>query len=227
MASSSAPPAPRLAVLLALGGLLSCAGRARSAEGEPVLAIAPPVDTDPDLAGRIAPLLAEELEALGFRVASDPEVGRSLAVITDERAFDPLTAPMTEAAFRSERAGVHRALVERFSADRVLYSEIVPRQAAFEDGIARWDGARCEIGAEGEPPAQARGYSGLVDALSLHVWIEDQDAKRVAEGFGGVELCARFRSGRWQRVPPEHRLRDAERLRAGVRAALSALPPMP
>ena len=184
------------------------------------LVVAPLAGAPLGLAAKIWEAVAGAAAQRGFRVVGDASaVAQVQALGRSTRGL----APDAPTAVRL-RSSLHARLARDCGAQGVLYLAFVHRPASVRNGVAMWDGATERVLAvEEDLHDSARGYRGVVDAWSLRVWIEDADARLVAEGFAGLSINARMRAGRWEAIGGPPRLGAPGALPAAIRTAMDDL----
>ena len=184
------------------------------------IVVAPLAGVPLGLAAKVWEAAAGAAAKAGFRIVGDASAVAQFQAVgrgTRTLAADAPTAVRL-------RSALHARLERDCGAQGVLYLAFVHRPASVRNGVAMWDGATERVLAiEEDLHDSARGYRGVVDAWSLRVWIEDADARLVAEGFAGLSINARMRAGRWEAIGGPPRLGAPGALPAAIRTALDEL----
>ena len=149
--------------------------------------------------------------------------------------YDSVTGELDELRLEVAREQLRRDLRDLYQPDFVLYPEIWIVEAGFSNGVAKWDGASQPLvsfgtralnvidGALGE----YGGFlpTGVVNALSLGVIVEDMDGLEIFLNSGGLEVLEKVGRDVGQPEPVLHEtiLTDPERNQRAVRTALSPI----
>lgn len=187
----------------------------------PVVALRPlELPLEPGEAAAPRALLEREitarLVAAGYGVVAPSDAGE-----TWERHlraaggfYDPLTGDTLQATYLAVRDGALRELRGRFGATAWLHARVEVVLVAWRGGKAQWDGVSEGVAPVGE---------GRVQALTLAVSVEDSSGALRASGRGGLQVLARVKGGRYERVPADRLLVDAKRVAKAVDLALAPL----
>jgi hypothetical protein len=185
---------------------------------------------------RYAELLRTRLAAAGFEVVREADF--DTAWREAERAagglYDPATGLRDDARFRATRAAVLRGLRERHGVTAVVVPSIVLRDANYQYGVLKWDGAEQVASGSGGKFAARFGaggrYIGRMPALSLAVHIDSTDDAVLFEDYGGIHALSRFEHGRFVDLPESQLFSEPARDEAAVDLALAEIsgrPPGP
>jgi hypothetical protein len=123
-------------------------------------------------------------------------------------------ASRDEVTFERGTAAFVRALAEQEDFDLFVLPSLGYRQAAVEDGYARWDGVTRRI--------SAPSSTVYVPAMSIHTLVFGHDGRVVFRRWSGLDLVYESRDPERGVGPSEKRLRERiEFLREGVARALT------
>jgi hypothetical protein len=94
---------------------------------------------------------------------------------------------------------------ERHGIAAVVFPSIAAREATFQYGVAKWDGAeqiitggKSKFGAMMGPSGR---YVGQLRALSLQLRFADLEDATLFEDYGGIHALSRFEMGRFIDLP--------------------------
>jgi hypothetical protein len=183
-------------------------------------------------------LIDSTLSAGGFTTIPAEAFAKSWQAIVEElgRVYDPMTGRLDGEKYRVAEERLGRELSEQFDVDALMYPELVLADAAYADGVAKWDGASQSVASfwdhVGEAlSALANGLSnvqhvstypsGTVSALSLRVALFSLDGSELYTNWGGIEIVADREDGGF--LPDERRFREPQRIRRSVEMALRPL----
>jgi hypothetical protein len=192
-----------------------------AAASGPVIALRPiELPFEPDEAAAPRALLERELTArlaaAGLTVLAPADVGQVWERRLREAGgfYDPLTGDTLQAKYLAVRDGAFRELRERFGATAWLHARVEVVNASWRGGKAQWDGASEGVAPVGE---------GRVPALTLAIAVEDSSGALRAAGRGGLQVLAKVKGGRYERVPVDRLFADAKRVAKAVDLALAPL----
>jgi len=179
------------------------------------LQVSPGLDDPDGVRLTFEPLVLHALEAGGFApiapAEADPVWDRH------RRNIGPFFDPITGEERIGRLAAARRAALGELAASRGAIAWIRPaverRPAPYDHGKASWDGAT-----EGARPTG----SGEVTGLSLALYLEGPDGRRVTEGRGGIQLWTKYSkwNSKFRVVQREDLFRDQKRNRAAVDRAM-------
>jgi hypothetical protein len=140
--------------------------------------------------------------------------------------FDSNTGEIDSAKAAAVNDQFRQVLAAEFKADAVLYARVVEVGARFDNGSAQWDGAKESYANFGKRLVEAMGggpYSGQTPALSLRTVLQRPDGAPLYDNWGGLQLLAIPRSGKFVPVPDAHLFEDDSRMAGAVRIAMCQL----
>ena len=142
--------------------------------------------------------------------------------------FDATTGKLDPAKLKDLRASVGRALKEKFNADAVLFPQFRIVKASFSGGRATWDGVKQSM-TKGFWGAMAGGNTyGTIPAVSLIVFIDDDDGKDLFVNSGGLQVAVKLGGGgKFVDLPVDSLFTDPERNATAVSEALKGLAETP
>lgn len=174
-------------------------------------------------------LLDQKLRAIGFTVIPSREYRATWERLSKQIGgiFDPITGKRDEQKIKAVRGYLLEELRTKHQADALLHPIVQVVEAKFQAGHARWHGATEPVIPEGFWNAFLMGDSqGTTSALSLYVTIEDTNGTDIFIQAGGIQLLAKVTSvRRFTPIPQSQLLANADRNKAAVELALSALSP--
>jgi hypothetical protein len=174
-------------------------------------------------------LLAGHLEAGGFRLVPASVADSVWTAIRDSSGglYDAATGQPDSARMEAARVRFRATLQSSFGADAILFSSVVVVPAKFDDGSARWDGAKQPLANFGKRFLQAllKGgtYQGETAALSLRTALVRIDGQLLYDNRGGLQVASIPRAGKFYDVPDAELLADPAQLRGSVRIAVCHL----
>lgn len=189
----------------------------------------------PDELGNVAPargnfdsLIAAQLRGAGFVLVSPEESAAIWKRVTDSLGglYSVTTGQRDTVKLQAARAVTMAELHARFHADAWLHSQIVVASAKFDQGDARWDGAKQSYQSFGKKFLTALfggGTYGKTAALSVWVDLEDMHGKDLYINQGGLQLYLVPSGKEWVKIPSRELYADPERNANAVRLALAPL----
>ena len=174
-------------------------------------------------------LVAVTLEAGGFGLVPTAVTDSLWKTIRDSTGglFDPATGRPDSARTEAARSQFLRSLHDQFQADAILYSAVLVVPARFDDGSAKWDGAKQSFANFGKRFLRALlsggTYQGQTNALSLRTALVGADGQLLYDNRGGLQVLAIPRSGKFIEVPESALLTDRGQVRGAVRIAMCQL----
>lgn len=175
-------------------------------------------------------LITAELKRAGFEVVPAKEFDQLWKQGADSLGglYDATTGKSDKAKLKELRASVGRELKERFNADAVLLPQFQLVRASFNGGKAVWDGVEQRM-TKGFWGALAGGNTyGSIPAISLIVFIDDDDGKDLFVNSGGLQVTVKLNgASKFVDIPRDSLFTDAERNAAAVREALKGLADTP
>ncbi len=192
---------------------------------------------------RLDTLLDARLREAGFAVVPATEYAQIWQVVLERvgGVYDPQTGVPDDARLAEARLQLADELELAFGADAILYPELWVEDVPFSDGRAEWHGVSegvvriapaivdavlGTLAAFGDAGHTDTEYpSGVVRALSLHVFVEDLAGVETYRRAGGIRVLERmgWHAGDWRPVDSEELLSDPERNRRAVEVALAPL----
>ena len=200
-----------------------------------VLALVPvrvPGDADSALRARSAALdtLMEYEVRRGGWTLIPARVTDSVWQVSDDSLgamFDPSTGRPDSAKHAARLSLFKGAMEESLQADAYLYSRLQVVPAAFDNGSAKWDGAKQGYANFGKKFAEALGghgpAKGRAPALSLKTALVTRTDVVIYENAGGIQLLSVPSGDKFQDVPRSLILVDTARVAGAVRIALCQL----
>jgi len=186
---------------------------------------------------QIDTLIEVMLRGAGYRCVSRSEYVATWDHILAQMGglYDSVTGELDELRFEVAREQLRRDLRDVYQPDFVLYPEIWVVEAVFANGVARWDGTSQSLVGFGTRALnvidavlhQYDGFlpTGVVNALSLGVIVENMDGIEIFQNVGGIEVLEKVGRdvGRAEPVLFETILTDPERNQTAVRTVLLPL----
>jgi hypothetical protein len=223
--------ARRAVVVVVAAGILEASTAAAELRAGATLCLHPmqlPFRTDEGGARRAAieRRVEEGLVAAGFRVVPAAKV---VAVLERELQaaggfVDPATGVRDGARLAAFRARAGRELGRELACDAQVTASIVPVQARFNAGLARWDGASQQVVSTGRIALTMLGgviESGWVGAFSLWLLAQDLAGEDVAFRSAGIETLVELAVLQDKDLLPEDQwLADGAKLDAALHSAL-------
>ena len=178
--------------------------------------------------GNFASLIAAQLKDAGFSVVPPEESGAIWKRITDSLGglFNASTGERDSVKLKTARALTMSELQRRFQVDAWLHPEIVFADAKFDQGDARWDGAKQSYQSFGKKFLTALfggGTYGKTSALSLWIAVEEMGGKDLYVNQGGLQLYLIPHGKDWVKIQPSELYADSLRNSNAVRLALAPL----
>ena len=201
-----------------------------------VIALAPvvfPRDVeDPEPAAvTFESLIQAKLQEAGFSVVPSREYAetRKRMAQTVGGVFDPVTGRPDESKSKIVQEHTLRELNTKFNATAVLYPSVRAVKAAFNVGLARWDGTSEPIAAGGFLSTLRTSQSiGTTTALSLVAIIKDIHGVDLYANGGGIQLLSKlstnwFPGAQFTPVPRNELFANEERNMTAVNITLGPL----
>ncbi len=178
--------------------------------------------------GKFDSLIAAELRGAGFTVVPPEESAAIWKRVTDSVGglFSAATGERDTVKLNVARSVAMAELHARFQADAWLHPHIVFASAKFDQGDARWDGAKQTYQSFGKKFLTALfggGTYGKTAALSVWVDLEDLRGKDLYINQGGLQLYMVPSGHDWVRIPAGELYADSARNANAVRLALAPL----
>ncbi|HYT99639.1 MAG TPA: hypothetical protein VEK85_04645 [Gemmatimonadales bacterium] len=178
--------------------------------------------------GKFDSLIAAELRGAGFTVVPPEESAAIWKRVTDSLGglFSAATGERDTVKLNVARSVAMAELRARFQADAWLHARIVFASAKFDQGDARWDGAKQTYQSFGKKFLTALfggGTYGKTAALSVWVDLEDLRGKDLYINEGGLQLYMVPSGHDWVRIPSGELYADSARNANAVRLALAPL----
>jgi len=174
-----------------------------------------------DSTTRFASGLATKLAGAGWSIVpADSVLSLWHGVALQEGGiFDPRTGRRDSTRVRRVTARTSQTLRDSLQADLWLHYGLVVVSADYDDGMAEWDGVKCNVGAQGFIATLLTGFqSGTIPALSLEVEIHDLDGRLLYARRGGLVSVNHMIKDRWVPVPTDTLRSSAVREPALTRA---------
>ena len=166
------------------------------------------------------------LVAASFRVVAPAAVAAVLEreLVASGGFVDPLTGTRDTGRFAAYQARTRNALGRELGCDAQLTASIVPIQAPFQAGVARWDGTSQRVSSAGRIVLSILGgmlESGWVGAFSLWLLAQDLAGEDLAFRSAGIETLVQLAVLEDKDLLPEDRwLADGAKLDGAIRSAL-------
>lgn len=175
-------------------------------------------------------LITAELTSAGIGVVPAKEFDQLWKQGADSVGglFDATTGKLDPAKLKALRGSVGRALKEKFNADAVLFPQFRIVKASFRSGRASWDGVKQTM-TKGFWGAMAGGNTyGTIPAISLIVFIDNDDGKDLFINSGGLQVAVKLGGGgKFVDLPVDSLFTDPERNATAVSRALKGLAETP
>jgi hypothetical protein len=175
-------------------------------------------------------LITAELTRAGIGVVPSKEFDQLWKQDADSIGglYDATTGKLDPVKLKELRGTVGRALKERFNADAVLFPQFKVVSAKFNSGRASWDGVKQTM-TKGFWGGLAGGNTyGTIPAISLVVFIDNDDGKDLFINSGGLQVKVKLGGGmKFVDLPTDSLFTDSERNAAAVSEALKGLAETP
>jgi hypothetical protein len=174
--------------------------------------------------------IKERLSRVGFYVLPSKAYRETEEKIARETGgyFDVKTGDLNEEKYKSVQDQTRKTLHATHRAEAFLYGTVRVVKVSFYGAMVSWHGTRENISKTGKRSEADK--TGSVGALSLGLWIEDQEGKDLYDNWGGIQLLSKledkgkiFRNVKFISIPEEDILSDKARNENAVGIALGPL----
>jgi hypothetical protein len=156
-------------------------------------------DRRPEVVTRYESLIAQQLEAGGFKVIPSSEYSAIRDPLVEKMGgvFDPVTGERDAAKLKAIKQHTMNELIAKFGIDGCVDSAVVVTKASWYGNSAAWDGVQDNTtGKEGFWAGLSVGQSsGTIPALSLLVRLGSTSDETYYVGRGGIQLFAHNQGG--------------------------------